>query len=95
MRPNSHVPVPDPMRREEVKVYLKLREGLTAEQVTPAAVIAHCQSRLAAFKLPRYIAYMEGDFPRTPSRKIAKKVLIAQTEDLRLGAFDTQEQLWR
>lgn len=89
------VPVPDPMRREEVKVYLKLREGLTAEQVTPAAVIAHCQSRLAAFKLPRYIAYMEGDFPRTPSRKIAKKVLIAQTEDLRLGAFDTQEQLWR
>jgi long-chain acyl-CoA synthetase/crotonobetaine/carnitine-CoA ligase len=88
------VAVPDPDRREEVKAYLKLRAGATATQVTPSVVLEHCANRLARFKIPRYITYVD-DFPRTPSRKIAKKVLIADVSDLRVGAFDRDAQLWR
>ena len=89
------VPVPDPLRKEEVKAYLKLKEGLSSKDVPPEKVLAHCETRLARFKIPRYIAYIEGDFPRTPSRKIQKKQLIADVEDLRLGAFDRQDNCWR
>ncbi|MDR5881812.1 class I adenylate-forming enzyme family protein [Caballeronia sp. LZ032] len=89
------VPVPDPLRREEVKAYLKLREGFTRAEVTPAAVFEHCARHLAAFKVPRYLQYMEGDFPRTPSRKIAKKRLIAETADPFVNTYDRQEARWR
>ena len=88
------VPVPDPMRKEEVKVYLKLRSGLTKDNCPPEKVISHCEKRLAAFKIPRYYAYTVK-FPRTPSNKIAKNRLIAETEDLRLDSFDRVENIWR
>jgi acyl-CoA synthetase (AMP-forming)/AMP-acid ligase II len=88
------VPVPDPLRREEVKAYVKLREGLTKADVTPEQIATYCEERLAKFKIPRYIAYVE-DFPRTPSRKIQKKALIAGAADLRLGAYDRQDRCWR
>lgn len=87
------VPVPDPLRREEIKAYLKLREGVRKEDVSPEKVIAHCETRLAKFKVPRYITYVE-DFPRTPSRKIQKKALIAAASDLRVGSYDRQEKQW-
>lgn len=88
------VPVPDPLRREEVKAYIKLREGLTPADVPPDRIAAHCEARLAKFKIPRYFAYVE-DFPRTPSRKIQKKALIAGVSDLRIGAYDRQDRCWR
>jgi acyl-CoA synthetase (AMP-forming)/AMP-acid ligase II len=44
--------------------------------VPPDRIATHCEERLAKFKIPHYIAYVD-DFPRTPSRKIQKKVLIA------------------
>ncbi|WP_342723501.1 hypothetical protein AAFG07_30735 [Bradyrhizobium sp. B097] len=40
-------PVSDPLRREEVKAYLKLREGVTRADVPPEWVVAHCEQRLA------------------------------------------------
>lgn len=62
---------PDELRKEEVKVYLMLAEGKTHKDCPPEVVIAHCKEHLAAFKVPRYVAYVD-DFPRTPTRKIAK-----------------------
>ncbi|MEZ5664220.1 MAG: class I adenylate-forming enzyme family protein, partial [Burkholderiaceae bacterium] len=82
------VAVPDPLRREEVKAYIKLRDGLTPENVSPQQIFQHCEGRLAAFKIPRYIAYMETDFPRTPTRKIVKRMLVDGVADLRVGAYD-------
>ena len=84
------VGVPDPMRNEEVKAYIMLAEGVTAEQVTPQIIEAHCLERLSKFKVPRYITYVE-DFPRTPSNKIAKNKLMAGVEDLRTDAFDLRK----
>ena len=89
------VAVPDPLRREEVKAYLKLRPGLTQDAVPPARVFAHCATQLAAFKVPRYLTYVNGDFPRTPTRKIVKRALVEGVADLRVGAFDRVDDVWR
>jgi acyl-CoA synthetase (AMP-forming)/AMP-acid ligase II len=88
------VPVPDKLRKEEVKVYLILQPGKSAEDLSPAAVAAHCQGRLAPFKIPRFIAYVE-ELPRTPSNKVAKARLVEAAEDLRVGAYDRLEEVWR
>ena len=89
------VAVPDALRREEVKAYLKLREGLSRDDVPPERVLAHCEGSLAAFKVPRYLTYMTTDFPRTPTRKIVKRSLVEGVADLRVGAFDRVDGIWR
>ena len=84
------VGVPDPMRNEEVKAYILLAEGKSAEDISPADIQAHCLARLSKFKVPRDIAYVD-EFPRTPSNKIAKNKLMAGVDDLTQGAFDLLE----
>jgi len=74
---------------------LKLREGLSRDDVPPESVIAHCEGCLAAFKVPRYLSYMETDFPRTPTRKIVKRILVEGVADLRQGSFDRVDGVWR
>lgn len=88
------VPVPDDYRGEEVKIYVKLRPGVDKSTCTPEKIVEHCQLRLAAFKVPRYIAYTES-FPYTPSDKVAKHKLIAGVADLRLDSYDRNDNVWR
>lgn len=88
------VAVPDKLRKEEVKAYLILRPGKSSGDVTPDAVAAHCEARLARFKIPRFIAYVD-DFPRTPSNKIAKNKLVEAAADLRAEAYDRRDAVWR
>lgn len=88
------VPVPDRERDEEVKAYLKLRDGIAAEQLPPQVVLAHCAERLAKFKRPRYLTYVE-QLPYTASEKVAKHQLVAGQADLRIGAYDAVDQVWR
>jgi len=88
------IPVPDERRGEEVKAYIRLRDGAGQDDSPPQAIIAHCKQHLAAFKLPRYIAYVE-DFPRTPTGKVAKQRMIEAAADLRTGAYDLVDDLWR
>ncbi len=87
------VPVKDETRGEEVKAYIVLQAGLTREHVPPQVIIAHCAARLARFKVPRYFAYAT-ELPKTPSGKIAKKVLTQGTADLRVGSYDRVEDKW-
>ncbi|MCW3475512.1 class I adenylate-forming enzyme family protein [Limobrevibacterium gyesilva] len=82
------VPVPDALRGEEVKAYIRLRAGVTPEALPPAAVFEHCSRNLAVFKVPRYLEYRIVDFPRTPSGKIRKSELVAERPDLRVGSWD-------
>lgn len=88
------VPVPDRERGEEVKAYVLLKQGVAAEEVTPERLIAACETRLAAFKIPRYLAYVR-EFPRTPSGKIQKQRLIDDTADPLTGTWDRRDGLWR
>jgi crotonobetaine/carnitine-CoA ligase len=88
------LPVPDAMRGEEVKLCVALLPGLGAADLPPERILDFCRQRLAPFKLPRYIAYLPS-LPKTPSGKIAKQALRPPGADLRLGAFDAAEGVWR
>ena len=86
------VPVPDPLRGEEVKAYVRLASGVQPSDISYATILAHCQRNLAPFKVPRYLEYRLNDFPRTPSGKIRKSELIAEKADLRLNSWDQMTQ---
>ncbi len=88
------LPVPDPLRGEEVKAYVVLKAGETPATTTPQALAAYCRERLAYFKVPRYWAFPE-DLPRTPSERVMKDVLKRASDDLRTGAYDVSDEVWR
>jgi acyl-CoA synthetase (AMP-forming)/AMP-acid ligase II len=88
------VPVPDPLRGQEVKIYVVLAPPATREQVSPERIIAHCEANLARFKVPRYIAYRDS-LPKTPSEKIAKGELVKGVADLRVESYDRVEGRWQ
>jgi crotonobetaine/carnitine-CoA ligase len=93
IREVAAVPVPDDYRDEEVKIYVQLKPGFTVEDCGPPDILEHCRSRLAPFKMPRFIAYRD-DMPYTPSNKVAKHEIVAGVEDLRAGSFDTDAGQW-
>lgn len=88
------IPVPDPLRKEEVKAYVILQPGLDRNAAPPEKIVAYARRFLAAFKVPRYIEYV-SEFPRTPSGKVRKQELIASKPDLRVGSWDRVDGIWR
>jgi len=88
------VAVPDELKGEEVKAYILLRPGIAKGSVAPERILQHCTGRLARFKIPRYLAFVDG-FPMTMSDRVEKKVLIAGVADLRAGSWDADEKRWR
>ncbi|MHA1599818.1 MAG: AMP-binding protein [Alphaproteobacteria bacterium] len=63
--------VPDPKYGEEVCAWIKLRPGETA---TEAEVREFCKGKIAHFKIPRYIKFVEA-FPMTVTGKVQKYVM--------------------
>ncbi|OGQ97113.1 MAG: hypothetical protein A2284_10785 [Deltaproteobacteria bacterium RIFOXYA12_FULL_61_11] len=63
--------VPDPVRGEEVKVFIVPSD----ESLTEEEVLAFCRERLADYKVPRYVELLDQDLPRNPVGKVLKKVL--------------------
>ncbi len=84
------VAVPDARRGEEVKIYIQRQPGAALDV---GEILDHARARLAAFKVPRYIAFVDG-FPRTVSNKIEKRNLTAGIADLRAGAYDAEAGGW-
>jgi fatty-acyl-CoA synthase len=62
------VGVPDPKFGEEVCVWIRLRRGAT---VTADEIRLFCKSRLAYFKVPRYVKFVD-EFPLTVTGKVQK-----------------------
>jgi fatty-acyl-CoA synthase len=60
--------VPDKKYGEELMAWIKLKNGASA---TPEEIKAFCKGRIAHFKIPRYIKFVD-DFPMTVSGKIQK-----------------------
>lgn len=87
------VGVKDPARGEEVKAYIVLKPGFTPQDLPPQAIFDHCATRLAAFKIPRYVEFRDA-LPKTPSEKIAKQKLVEEKPDLRAGSFDRVSNTW-
>jgi len=55
--------------------------------VDPEEIVAHCSERLAEFKVPRYIEFVES-FPKTAKMTIKKHELKDMKEDQTVGCFD-------
>jgi long-chain acyl-CoA synthetase len=63
--------VPNPSWGEEVKAFVKLKEGAT---ITEQEILDYCKKNLAGYKRPRSIEFLE-DFPRTATGKVLKRIL--------------------
>jgi crotonobetaine/carnitine-CoA ligase len=77
IRDAAVVAVADEIRGEEVKAYILLATEGTPAALPPEAIVAYCAERLASFKLPRYVEYWTGDFPRTATMRVRKHELAA------------------
>ncbi len=87
------VPVPDDYRGEEIKAYLQPADGLDPSLISLDDVFRHCESHLAAFKIPRYIEFRDA-FELTDSQRVKKKLLILEKPDLRVGSYDRMDKQW-
>ncbi|SPP98206.1 class I adenylate-forming enzyme family protein [Bradyrhizobium vignae] len=88
------VPVPDEERGEEVKIFVELKEGLTAADLPVERIIQHARTRLAVFKVPRYIAFTPALPRTTSSNKVVKRELVDVSDPVS-GAYDSEEKRWR
>lgn len=77
------IAVPADVGEEEVLVAIVRKPGAG---VGAAAIRDWCAARLAAHKVPRYVAFVEA-LPHTPTHKVAKHVLKADAS-LRAKAID-------
>jgi fatty-acyl-CoA synthase len=74
------VAMPHPRWGEVPRAFVVLRPGQDTqgtqgtEQVTAEALIAHCRERLAGFKTPKEIVFLDA-LPRNPSGKVLKREL--------------------
>jgi len=67
----SVIGVADPEWGQEPRAIVVLRKGETA---TPEEIIGYCRSRLAGFKRPRSVVFIEA-LPRNPMGKVLRKKL--------------------
>jgi crotonobetaine/carnitine-CoA ligase len=84
------IAVPDALRGEEAKVFILPVAGESAVSVSPEILVAHCETRLAGFKIPRYFEYRREDFPRTPTLRVRKELLRLERADPILGCWDRE-----
>lgn len=66
---------PDELWGEEVKLFVKLAQGVAAGRETAEALSEHAQTNLARFKVPRLFSFVD-EFPLTPSLRVSKPLLV-------------------
>jgi fatty-acyl-CoA synthase len=77
--------VPDTRYGEEIMAWVKLRDGASVDE---DAIRDFCRGRVAHFKIPRYIKFVD-DFPMTVTGKIQKFKMREQAM-AELGLSDVQ-----
>lgn len=85
--------IPDELFGEEVKAFVKLREGSMADLDNVRSLLAFARSRVASFKVPRYVEFV-GEFPMTPSERISKPKLLAEQRLRRRNVYDAHVDSW-
>jgi acyl-CoA synthetase (AMP-forming)/AMP-acid ligase II len=81
------VPIPDEIFGEVPKAFVQLSPGHEASRQTAISLADHARGRLARFKIPAFVEFVET-FPMTPSARIRKRQLLERGGDQRTGAFD-------
>jgi acyl-CoA synthetase (AMP-forming)/AMP-acid ligase II len=71
------VGMPDARWGEVPRAFIVVRPG---SDITAEALIAHCRARLARFKTPREIVFLDA-LPRNPSGKVLKRELRHRASD--------------
>jgi acyl-CoA synthetase (AMP-forming)/AMP-acid ligase II len=66
--------VPDAEYGEAVKAVVQLKPGVAGDDATAAALIAYCRGRLAGYKCPRSVDFVD-ELPRLPTGKLLKREL--------------------
>jgi long-chain acyl-CoA synthetase len=74
VREAAVVGVPDAYRGETVKAFVSLKPGAEVDTET---LIAFCKERMAAYKYPRQIEFID-ELPKTVSGKVLRRELRAQ-----------------
>jgi acyl-CoA synthetase (AMP-forming)/AMP-acid ligase II len=82
------VPVPDPLRGEEVKVVIARAPTEAGAQLAPARIIIESRKTLSAFKVPRYVEITDDPLPKTASSKIDKVKLKAEAAVVAPHVYD-------
>jgi long-chain acyl-CoA synthetase len=65
--------VPDPYRGETVKAFVALKQGFEGK-VTEEEIITHCKERMAAYKYPRQVEFV-NEVPKTATGKFLRRAL--------------------
>ena len=63
--------LPDPYRGETIKVFISLKPG---ETLTEAEVTAFCKEKLAAYKVPKMVEFMD-ELPKSTVGKVLRREL--------------------
>ena len=87
------VPIPDPIFGELPKAFIQLAPGHRPSTQTAVSVLDHARGKLARFKVPAYLEFVEA-FPMTPSARIQKAKLLERDSDQRTGVFDVAANTW-
>ena len=66
--------VPDPIRGQNTKAFVVLKEGSTPSEALKWEIVDHCRQELAVYKLPREVEFVEA-VPRTVTGKLLRRVL--------------------
>ena len=85
------VAVPDDLFGEEVKAFVQLAVGVPADRATAQRLVEHALVRLARFKVPRYVQFVDS-FPKTPSERIAKAALKDRSTSPSGETHDLQQE---
>lgn len=73
VKESAVISVPDEYRGETVKAFVVLKEGYTG-RVSGEDIIAFCKERMAAYKYPRKVEFIE-ELPKSPTQKVLRKIL--------------------
>ena len=76
VREAAVVGVPDEYRGETVKAFVSLRPGRSVDE---AGLIAFCKERMAAYKYPRHIEFLD-EIPKTVTGKLLRRELRAREQ---------------
>lgn len=66
--------VPDPVRGQNTKAFVVLREGYAPSDELKQEIIDFCRTEIAVYKLPREVEFV-GALPRTVTGKLLRRVL--------------------
>jgi 2-aminobenzoate-CoA ligase len=74
--------VPDPVRGQNTKAVVVVKEGTPATDALKQEIIDFCRDKIAVYKLPREVEFVD-ELPRTVTGKLLRRVLRGKEQEAR------------